>query len=203
MHDLEKIKPAYLALIDLLREHRIKTLGKTGLLRVPKKALAEIATPARLRIMIDALIADGVLAAIETKSKRLPLMEEKADLVFNCTQTAEQIQIYKRSLIIDGALGIQVDDHGGNYYEMYRNGHDLKPIRLSNDEGKLLHYLIDHANVAIERRALALMFRWTVPQISSRLNTIRRKLMRLGFSEEHVLRILPSYLRGQIVFQLV
>ncbi len=203
MSELQKLKPAYLSLLDLLREHRIKTLGKKGLIRVPKIALTEIATPTRLQMMVDALIADGILGFIEIKGKKYPIVEEKADLVFNCVQTAEQIQIYKRSLIIEGSLGIRVDDHKGNYYEMYRNGHDLQRQRLSNDEGKLLYYLIDHANAPVKRSDLAVMFRLSVPQISTRLNTIRRKLTRLGFSEDQAARILPSYQRGQVVFQLV
>ena len=203
MANLQKLKPAYLALIDLIREHRIKTLGKTGLIRVPKKTVGVIGSPNKVQSMVEALVADGILGVIQTKGKRRALVEEKNELVFNCARTAEQIQTYKRSLIIEGSLGIRVDDHAGNYYDMYRSGYDLLPQRLSTDQGKLFYYLVDHADTSIKRVALADLFHWTVPQISSRLNTIRRKLRRLGFSEEETERILPLYLRGEVVFRLV
>ncbi|HWO07794.1 MAG TPA: helix-turn-helix domain-containing protein [Candidatus Paceibacterota bacterium] len=192
--DLKELKPVFLNLIDLIRSHRIKTLGKTTPVHVPKKEVDAIAAPHKLRRMFDALVADGILGGVEVKGK---------DVIFNNTQTAEQILAFRRSLIIEGSLGISVDDHGGSYYDMYRNGYDLRPQRLSDEEGKLLYYLVDHADTPVDREELATLYGWTVPQISSRINTIRRKLTRLGFSNEETMQVLPSYLRGKVVFRLV
>ena len=192
--DLKQLKPQYLKFIDLIRAHRIKELGKIGPTYVPKAEIKAIAPEYKIKRFIDRLINDGFLGS--------KIKENKSELVFNCLKTAEQIQEYKRSLIIEGALGIKVDDHDGNYYEMYRNGYDdLPPKRLSDEEGRLLYYLVDHADVEIDRDELANRFKLTPVQISSRLNTIRRKLTQLGFSEQEVEQIIPSYLRGKVVFK--
>lgn len=203
MADLHKLKPEYLKLIKLIRDHRIETLGKTGLIHIPKEAVDKIVSPGNLERMADALVEDEILGVIETKGKRCAVVADKNELIFNCRQTAERMQAYKRSLIIEGSLGIRVDDHGGNYYDMYRNGYDLPPQRLSDDEGRLFNYLVDHADTPIDRDELANLFGWTVSQISSRLNTIRRKLTRLGFSRDQTMKILPPYLRRKVIFRLV
>lgn len=191
--DLKELKPVYLDLIDLIREHRIKTLGKTTPVHIPKKEVDIIAAPHKLQRMFAALVAEGILGGVELKGK---------EMIFPSTKTAEEMLAYRRSLIIEGSLGVRVEDHGGSYYEMHRNGYNLPPQRLSDDEGKLLYYLVDHVDTPVDREELSNLFGWDVSQISSRVNTIRRKLMRLGFSEEEAKRVLPSYLRDKVVFRL-
>ena len=187
---LIELKPQYLKLIDLLRTARIEGFGKVGETLIAKAETEEIAALSKLPAMFDQLIKDGVVASCELKDDVF---------VIECLKTAEEILDYKRSLIIEEALGIQVEHVNGNYYIMYRSGHN-KQVRLSDSEGALIHHLIAYANKPQDRDEIAQIFEITPAQVSSRLNAIRRKLVQLGFEKDYVDRVLPTYRRGEVVF---
>lgn len=192
--DLRELKPAFLDLIDLIRTHRIKTLGKTTPVSIPKAEIDAIAPPHKLQRMFEALSTEGIIGEIKGDS---------GSLIFQRTQTAENMLAFKRSLIIEGSLGLQIRDHSGFYYDMIRSGYDFPPERLSNEEGKLLYYLVDRADKPVAREEIANLFRLSTAQISSRMNSIRRKLSHLGFSKEETEQILPPYLRDSVVFNII
>lgn len=200
--NLREIKPAYFALIDLIREHRVLELGKIGPTCIPKVKIDAIAPKHTLMQMFRQLVTDGILGSFNTK-KGQPffLMEGKdhsREIILNCLKTAEEILTYKRSLITPGALGIQLEYNRRSLeYDMYRNGYDSK-VTLSNKQGVLLDFLIE--NSPVSRTEAALACELTPDQISSALNSVRRKLTRLGFTIEETQRIIPRYGRGKLAF---
>lgn len=199
LHDL---KPAFLKLIDLLRKHRLQELGKTGLTHVSEEEVLGIENEFKIRTMLNALIADGVLTPFETLHGLEPYIVEETDtrtLVFNCLKTVEEIAAYRASLVIEGGLGVQIDEHGGSYYEVYRNGSESRE-RLSDREGTLLALLLEHANNPMPREDVARACDITPKQASDALNAIRKKMERLGFSKDEVYQMLPTYARDGIVF---
>ena len=205
--NLDVLKPIYLKLIDLIRDHRIRELGKTGQTHIPATEIEALTPPGRLHRMIEALVADQILDTFVGKDEdeeKLYLVEGKKGaemMIFDCRATAEQMLAYRHSLIIQGALGIQVEHVRGNYYELYRNGNDER-IRLTDKEGALLSYILDRADQEIGRTELAEACELTEAKLSTALNTLRRKIRQLGFTKEEVERMIPRYQRGPMKFNL-
>lgn len=206
--DLKQLKPAYLKLIDLIHEHRIQELGKTGLTHIPKAAVDLIAPEHKLIPMLKQLAKDGILGSAtnseDEKDEVFFTTEGKGKsqvMVVYCLKTAEEILVYKRSLIIPGALGLQVISHNGTFYKMYRNGYDGQETLSDKKEGPLLTFLIKHADTPVERVQVEVEYGLTSNQISSALNSIRRKVERLGFLREEVEMMLPRYGRSGLMFR--
>jgi hypothetical protein len=63
--DLKEIKRPYLSFLDLLRKHRINTLGKIGFINIPKEEIIE-AVPEQelLQRLINSLIENNILTTI-------------------------------------------------------------------------------------------------------------------------------------------
>lgn len=159
--------------------------------------------PHKLQRMYRALIGDKVIGTFETAEGPQPFAVEEhegvREMVFDCLKTVEELTVYRASLIIEGALGLQIDAHNGNYYEMYRNGFEQR-VRLSDLEGTLLAFLIEHANTAMERAEVARRCEMSPGQVSSTLNSIRRKIVALGFTEDESKVMLRPYARGEVMF---
>lgn len=201
--DLRELKPPYLKLVDLLCDHRLQELGKTGATHIPQEEVQAIENEFKLDKMFAALIADGVLDPFETEegSRAFVLSDNDGvtEMVFNCLKSVEEMRAYRASLVIEGALGLQIDAHGGNFYEMYRNGHD-KRVRLSDREGELLSLLMEHANETLSRESVAERTQLTPKQVSDTLTAIRKKLESLGFSRSDVEEMLRPYTREGLMF---
>lgn len=201
--NLRELKPGFLALIDTLREYRLQELGKIGATHIPEERITSLEAPHKLHRMYRALIGDGVLGTFETTEGPMPFAIEEHDgvreMVFDCRKTAEELVAYRTSLVIEGALALQIDTHNGNYYEMYRNGLEQR-VQLSDLEGTLLALLIEHANTPMERAEVAQRCDMNVGQVSSALNSIRRKIEKLGFTEDQTRAMLRPYARGEVMF---
>lgn len=198
------LKPEYLQLIDLLRRHREMELGKTGITRVPATEVAAIGPEHHIEQYLRALIEDEILRPINKDGKEVPYVTEgkgeSREMVVYCAKTTEEMLAYRRSLIIQGALGIQVDTHGGRFYEAYRNGYPEDRVPLSDNEGCLLNSLISRPNVPRSREEVGSECGLSPKQVSNALNSIRRKLAQLDFTEEKVEEMLPRYARGSLMF---
>jgi len=118
-------KHRYLLLIDLLREYRLKELGKLGPTHIPKDNVDAITKGFKPEHMFSALIADGVIAKFDEGSNTPPLLiiqsEGVKEMVFDCIITAEKIAEYRASLAFEGPLAVELDARKGHYY-MYRTG---------------------------------------------------------------------------------
>ena len=188
--NLNELKPQYLELIDLIRRHRILELGKTGPTHIPKAEIDAIAPGNKIDRFLQALAGDGVIDEVVTRGK---------EMVINCRMTAEQMLTYRRSLIIQGALGLQVNSYRGAFYKMQRNGQDGEE-QLSDREGQLLSLLMEHPNEPVTREVATGECNLTDAKISSAMNSIRGKIGRLGFTDEEVAAMLPVYRRGELIF---
>lgn len=198
------VKIAYFDLLDLIIKYRKdEPLGKLGLTHIPKLELDAI-RDLKFETSIQVLHTDKILGSIQKKEKLLLYDIQKTGIVetiiFDCLKTAEDMIIYKNSLIVEeGWPSIQVtpfnDPTGISSYIMRRRNLDNHTVDLSLNEGKIIVYLLKDNNMKNSRKEIAIDNNITVEQVSNFKNVIRKKLQDLGFSKEQAEEMLPTYNR--------
>jgi hypothetical protein len=200
--ELANLKKAYFDLLDLIIKYRIKeVLGKTGLTFIPETEIDAI-PDLRLERCINALLTDKILGSFKNGKKELisdiTKQEEIKVLVVNCLKTAEEMESYKNSLIVErGWPSLQVittsNKFGDNFYEIRRRNGSGQSVGLSSDEGKFLTFLLTENNLKKSRMEIVTGTDFNESQVSNFKNVIKKKLVSIGFSEEETERMLPPY----------